>query len=141
MRILEMNEIDSQIVQLLKENARMTNVDIGKAVGLSEGAVRNRIQYLIDSGIIKRFTVDIVPDLEFRAIIMVSVNPSVPTSKISIGIRKLIGTERIYEVTGEHDIVAIVSSQNIEGVNHTIEDIRSIEGVTGTNTMIVLRTV
>lgn len=136
-----MNVIDSQILQLLKENGRMTNVDIGRAVGLSEGAVRNRVQYLVDSGIIKRFTIDVVPDLEFRAIVMVSVSPSVPTSKISMAIKKLTGIERIYEVTGEYDTVAIVSSQNIERVNHAIEDIRTIEGVTGTNTMIVLRTV
>lgn len=136
-----MNETDSKILQLLKENARTTYVDIGKAVGLSEGAVRNRVQYLVDSGIIKRFTVDMVPDIEFRAIIMVSVNPSVPTTTISTDIKKLPSIERIYEVTGEYDIVAIVSSQNIEGVNHAIEDIRAIEGVVRTNTQIVLRTI
>ena len=136
-----MNEIDIKILQLLKENGRMTYVDIGKAVGLSEGAVRNRVQDLVDSGVIRRFTLDIVPALEFRAIIMVSVDPSVPTSKISTSITKLPGVERIYEVTGEYDIVAIVSSQNIEGVNHIIEEIRGIEGVVRTNTQIVLRTV
>jgi len=138
--MVEMDETDRKILQLLKENARMTYVDIGRAIGLSEGAVRNRVQALVNSGAIRRFTIEVAPSPELRALIMISVNPSIPTSKVSTAIRKLNTLERIYEVTGEYDIVAVVLSPNIEVVNQSIEDIRGIEGVMKTNTMIILRT-
>lgn len=135
-----MDEIDERIIQILKENARTTYVDIAKAVGLSEGAVRNRIQSLVNTGVIRRFTIEVTPSLRLRALTMISVHPATPTSAVSEAVERLLAVERIYEVTGEYDIVAVISSPNIEGVNQCIEKIRGIEGVVRTNTMIVLRT-
>ena len=135
------DKIDEKIIELLKENSRTTYVDIGKALGLSEGTVRNRIQALTDSGVIKRFTVEISLGVGVRALIMVSVDPQKPTLEISDKVLKLPGVEKIYEVTGEFDVVTVVSSSTIEKLNHTIEEIRVINGVVKTNTVIVLRTV
>lgn len=134
------DEIDERIIGLLKENSRMTYVDIGSEVGLSEGAVRNRVQSLVSSGVIRRFTVEVTPSMRVRALVMISVSPNIPTLKISEKVEKLPGMERIYEVTGEYDIVSVVSSASIEGINQCIEDIRKIDGVVKTNTVIVLRT-
>jgi len=135
------DEIDMKILEILKENARTTYVDIGKAIGLSEGTVRNRIQALTDSGAIKRFTVEISLGVGVRALIMISVDPQKPTLGISDKVLKLPGVEKIYEVTGEYDVVTVVSSSSIEGLNQTIEEIRVIDGIVKTNTVIVLRTV
>jgi len=134
------DKIDEKIIGLLKENSRMTYVDIGSEVGLSEGAVRNRVQSLVSSGVIRRFTVEVTPSMRVRALVMISVSPNIPTLKISEKVEKLPGIERIYEVTGEYDIVSVVSSASIEGINQCIEDIRKIDGVVKTNTVIVLRT-
>ncbi len=134
------DKIDERIIGLLKENSRMTYVDIGSEVGLSEGAVRNRVQSLVSSGVIRRFTVEVTPSMRVRALVMISVSPNIPTLKISEKVEKLPGMERIYEVTGEYDIVSVVSSASIEGINQCIEDIRKIDGVVKTNTVIVLRT-
>ncbi|MQY83406.1 winged helix-turn-helix transcriptional regulator [archaeon] len=135
------DEIDMKILEILKENSRTTYVDIGKALGLSEGTVRNRIQSLTDSGVIKRFTVEISLGVGVRALIMISVDPQMPTLEISDKVLKLPGVEKIYEVTGEYDVVTVVSSSSIEGLNQTIEEIRVIDGIVKTNTVIVLRTV
>ena len=135
------DEIDEKIIEILKENARTTYVDIGRALDLSEGTVRNRIQALTDSKVIKRFTVEVSLSVGVRALIMASVDPGTPTLGISKTVKALSGVEKIYEVTGEYDIVTVVSSYNIQGLNQTIEDIRKIEGVAKTNTIIVLRTV
>ena len=135
------DEIDEKIIEILKENARTTYMDIGRALGLSEGTVRNRIQALTDSRVIKRFTVEVSLTVGVKALIMVSVDPQMPTIQISDNVLALPGVEKIYEVTGEYDIVTVVSSPSIEELNHTIEDIRVINGVVKTNTIIVLRTV
>jgi len=134
------DEIDERIMRLLEENSRMTYVEIGRTVGLSEGAVRNRVQALVSEGVIKRFTIEKSSTHGVRALTMIAVNPGTPTYEVSKMVNQLAGVERIYEVTGEYDIVMVSSGGNIEGINKVIEDIRKIEGVEKTNTIIVLRT-
>jgi len=135
------DEIDERIMRLLEENSRMTYVEIGRTVGLSEGAVRNRIQALVSGGVIKRFTIERSSTHGVRALTMIAVNPGTPTYEVSKMVNQLAGVERIYEVTGEYDIVMVSSGSNIEGINKVIEDVRKIEGVEKTNTIIVLRTI
>ena len=135
------DEIDEKILGLLEENARMSYVEIGNSVGLSEGAVRNRIQSLVSEKVIKKFTIEKSTSHGVRALTMLSVNPSVPTYEVSKMVSELDGVERLYEVTGEYDIVLVSSSPNIDVINLCIEDIRKIPGVEKTNTIIVLRTV
>jgi len=135
-----MDEIDQQVIKILKENARTTYVEIGRLLKLSEGTVRNRVQALIDSGVITKFTIEVSLSVGIRALIMASIEPTTPTLQVSNIIGELNGIEKIYEVTGEYEIVCVVTSANIEGLNQTIEDIRAIPGVTSTNTIIVLRT-
>ena len=134
------DEIDEQILGLLEENSRMTYVEIATLVGLSEGAVRNRIQGLVSNGIIKRFTIEKSISHGVRALTMIAVEPSVPTFEVSQKVDKLDGAEQLYEVTGEYDIVLVSNGSNIESINKIIEDIRKISGVEKTNTIIVLRT-
>ena len=135
------DEIDERIVQVLKDNSRVTYVDLGKIVGLSEGGVRNRVQALLDRGVIKKFTIEIATTIGMRAITMIAVDPAIPTSAVSEDVRGMEAIEWIYEITGEYDIAAVVSSPNMKGVNQCIEEIRAIKGVVKTNTMIVLRTI
>jgi len=136
-----MDSTDEKILRLLKENARITYVEIGEQVRLSEGAVRNRVQSLVNNGTIKKFTVEVATTTKVRSLTMISVDPGTPTYTVSKDVQKLAGVERIYEVTGEYDIVTVVSHGNIDGINQCIEDIRKIKGVEKTNSIIVLRTV
>ena len=138
--VINMDDIDEKVLKILKENSRATYVDIGRSLGLSEGTVRNRVQTLIDSGVISKFTVEVSLSVGVRALIMISVNPTTPTLEVSTEVQKLSGVERLYEVTGEYDIVTVISASNINGLNQTIEEIRVITGVEKTNTIIVLRT-
>ena len=135
------DDVDEKILALLEENARMTYVEIGNSIGLSEGAVRNRIQSLVSDGVINKFTIEKSTSHGVRALTMIAVEPSTPTFEVSKMVNELEGAERIYEVTGEYDIVLVSNSSNIDGINQCIEDIRKIPGVEKTNTIIVLRTI
>ncbi len=134
-----MDEIDKEIIRILKQNGRATYSEIGKRVGLSEGAVRKRIKDLVDSGVIKKFTLKLALSEGAEAIALVSVKPSIPTSEISTELLKIPNVETVYEVTGEYDIAIIISAMNIAEVNECIERIRKIDGIIKTNTMIILR--
>ena len=133
------DEIDKEIIKILKRDGRITYIDIGKKVGLSEGAIRKRVKALIDSGEIKRFTIKVGLVGGAEAITLLSVNPTFPTSDISEVLQKLPNVETIYEITGQYDIAVIISSLDITEVNKCVEKIRQVNGVVNTNTMIVLR--
>lgn len=119
----------------------MSFVDIAGRVKLSEAAVRRRVSNLVSSGVIRKFTVELNDSDLTSAIIFVSVNPSNPTSEVSKNIRGVTGVETIYETTGQFDVAAIVKGASIAEVNKSVEDIRRLNGVLNTNTMIVLRTI
>jgi DNA-binding Lrp family transcriptional regulator len=134
-----MDEKDRQIIKILKDDARAGYGDIGSKVDLSEGAVRKRIKTLTDDNVIRKFTVKIGVAEGAQAITLLATNPSNPTQEVSKKIQEIPLVETVYEVTGEYDIVAVISGMNVTEVNECIEKIRRVEGFMKTNTMIVLR--
>ena len=130
---------DKKIVGLLKEDGRMAFVEVGRRIGLSEAAVRRRVQNMIRNGMIRRFTIDVASGAS--AVSLISVSPSVSTPEVAEKLKRLKGVEVVYEITGEYDVTVVIGAANIAEINRCIDDIRKVEGVANTNTVIVLRTV
>ncbi len=131
-----MDATDVRIIRALKSDGRMPVVEIGRAVGLTEGAVRARISNLSRDGTIKRFTVETKDDV--KAVVMVAASRSVSTTKVADAIRRL-GIDKTYEVSGNFDIICFIESESIDEVNEKVELIRGISGVTDTSTSMVLK--
>jgi DNA-binding Lrp family transcriptional regulator len=134
---MAIDEIDKKIIEILKLDSRIPFLKIAKQIGISEAAVRQRIKKLIETGILKRFTIEVKK--EASAIMLISVDPSIPTFKVSVELKKINGVEKIYEVTGESDIVVFLSAGNIDELNSCIDKVREVEGVTKTNTLMILK--
>jgi Lrp/AsnC family transcriptional regulator of lysine biosynthesis len=137
--MIKVDDKDREILRILKTNGRIGYIDIGKKIGLTEGAVRKRVKNLVENGVIRKFTIKAGLVEGTEAIALLATNPSLPTQEISKRILEIPNVETIYEVTGEYDIVAVISGLTVAEVNECIEKIRRVEGVTKTNTMIVLR--
>jgi DNA-binding Lrp family transcriptional regulator len=133
-----MDDVDRAIIKILKDDGRATYGDIGKAVGLTEGAVRKRINTLVDFGVIRRFTIKVGTSEGAEAICLLSINPALATSGVSKKLKEIQNVETVYEVTGEYDIAVVISALNIAEVNECIERIRRTEGIVNTSTMIIL---
>ena len=135
------DKVDEKIINFLKEDSRESFVDIGKKLKLSESAVRRRVKNLVDSGTIKRFTVELGEENATSAIVLISVDSAIDTSKVSERLAKLEGVKTVYEITGQYDITTIISATNISEINTSIDALRKIPGVIDTNTVIILRKV
>ena len=133
------DKVDGKIVEYLKENSRESFVDIGKKLKLSEAAVRRRVKSRVDSGTIKRFTLEMGEENVTSAIVLVSVDSATDTSKVSLKIAKIEGVKTVYEITGQYDITTIISASNISEINNSIDALRKVSGVIDTNTVIILR--
>jgi Lrp/AsnC family transcriptional regulator, regulator for asnA, asnC and gidA len=132
--------LDDKIIRILQSNSRKSFVEIADEIRLSESAVRRRIKNLIDSGIIKRFTIELEAGKKTSAITLISVSSTADTSVVSSNLMKLNGVEIIYEITGQYDIAAIIVAPTIAEINEYIDEVRKIEGVSDTNTVIILKT-
>jgi len=135
----ELDETDRAILDMLKRDARRSFTEIGNQLKLSEGAIRRRVKNLIDRGVIKSFTIEVERGYQLRAFTFISVNPAVPTPKVVDKLIKISGVEMVYEITGEYDALVLISVLNMPELNKCIEEIRNIEGVKDTNTVIILR--
>jgi len=135
------DKTDEKIIEFLRADSRESFVDIGKKLKLSESAVRRRVKNLVDSGIIKKFTVEIGESNTTSAIVLISVESSMDTSKVSARLTKLEGVKTVYEITGQYDIAVIICAPNITEINSSIDSLRKIPGVSDTNTVIILRTI
>jgi len=133
------DKVDEKIIGYLKEDSRESFVDIGKKLKLSESAVRRRVKNLVDSGTIKKFTLELGEENSTSAIVLVSVDSATDTSKVSLKLAKLDGVKTVYEITGQYDITTIMSATNIAEINSTIDALRKISGVVDTNTVIILK--
>jgi DNA-binding Lrp family transcriptional regulator len=137
----EFDSIDEKIIQLLREDSRKSFVDIGAHISLSESAVRRRVKNLMDSGLIRRFTIEMGSSNKTSAITFISVDSRIDTDIVCSKLRDLEGVEVIYEITGQHDIAVIIAAPTIADINRSVDNLRRIEGVSDTNTVIVLRTI
>ncbi len=135
------DKTDEKIIDFLKNDSRESFVDIGKKLKLSESAVRRRVKNLVDSGTIKKFTIEVGEENATKAIVLVSVDSSMDTSKVSAKLTKLDDVKTVYEITGQYDITVIMSAPNISAINNSIDALRKIPGVIDTNTVIILRTI
>jgi DNA-binding Lrp family transcriptional regulator len=140
MSISNIDETDEKIIRILQADSRKAFVDIANEIGLSESAVRRRVKNLTDSGVIKRFTIELGASDKTSAITLISVSSTADTSAVSQRLMKLGGVEVVYEITGQYDIAAIIAAPAIVEINKSIDDIRKIEGVSDTNTVIILKT-
>ena len=132
---------DEKIVEFLRNNSRESFVDIGKNLKLSESAVRRRVKNLVSSGTIKKFTVEVGEGNTTSAFVLISVESSIDTSKVSSKITKIPGVKTVYEITGQYDITVVIRASNITEINECIDALRKIPGITDTNSVIILRTI
>ena len=134
------DKIDEKIIEFLRNDSRESFVDIGKKLKLSESAVRRRVKNLVANGTIKKFTVEVGDSNSTSAIVLISVDSAMDTSKVSSKITKVEGVKTVYEITGQYDITVIISAPNINDINTCIDALRKIPGVTDSNSVIILRT-
>ena len=131
---------DEKILGFLRDDSRGSFVEIGKKLKLSESAIRRRVKNMVDNGAITKFTVEEGGD-QPEALVLVSADSSIDTSKVSLKLTKLDGIKKIYEITGQYDICVIVQASTINEINACIDNLRKISGITDTNTVIILKTV
>ncbi len=126
-----MDIVDLKILELLKENSRMSFNDISHKVGKTEATVRRRVKKLTEEGVIKRFTVEYNIDNKPRTRATVKVEPDF--KEIKKILKELLEIEEITDIwrlSGDCGLFMKVEIPSIEHFNPLIEEkISVIEGI------------
>jgi DNA-binding Lrp family transcriptional regulator len=126
-----MDIVDLKILELLKEDSRMSFNDISQNVGKTEATVRRRVKKLKEDGIIKRFTIEYNVDNKPRTRATVKVEPDF--KEIKRILKELLEIEEITDIwrlSGDCGLFMRVEIPSIENFNPLIEEkISQIKGV------------
>lgn len=146
-----LDEKDLRIIEVLKQNSKLTTQQIAKKVNIPITTIHNRIKNLERLGVIKGYSVVLDYKMLGRPIlgyVLVTAVSALPTGKklfqedVAKEIRKLHGVEEVCIVTGGTDILVKVRVKDVDELNDfLIKKLRRIDGVDKTQTMIVLSSV
>lgn len=132
-----MDEIDKRILSVLLVDGRASLTEISKklqnlGISISEPTIKRRIHRLIDSGIIRRFSIDLdyhKLGLSNSAFIYLKINPY-KVSNIARSLSYLPEVKKIYIVQDEYNLVVEVQCANYKEINRLVESFSSLECVT-----------
>ena len=139
------DDIDAKILGILQDNARTTQADIAKAVGLAPSAVLERMRKLEARAAIRDYVATIDPHLVNRgllAFVSVKTNEYGPEQPSALALAQIPEVMEIHHVAGEDCFLLKVRAKDAEHLGHMLrKQIASVSGVTSTRTTIVLETV
>lgn len=132
-----LDEVSKTIVELLQDDGRRSYSDIGREVGLSEAAVRQRVQRLTEAGVMQIVAVTDPMQLGFRRQAMIGIRVTGDTRVVAEAIAAIDAIDYVVITVGSFDILAEVVCEDDEDLLALINDrIRPIEGVLSTETFI-----
>lgn len=136
------NEIDTQILIMLQSDARVSNAEIARQVGLAPSAILERIRKLEERGIIRGYQTDIDPkSVDFGLTAFVAVRTSECGGIAEQELAAIPEVLEVHDVAGEDSYWLKIRTKDTEALGQLLrEKIKPIPSVLGTRTTVVLDT-
>jgi len=138
-----LDESDLKILRELQRDARTSFKTIAQKVGVSEATVFVRVRKMQEKNVIKGFTTLVAPAAvgkPLTALVLVRSNPQAFTGTLE-ALKKFEDIYEIYDVTGQYYSILKIRTSGTEELGKIMDEIGKINGIDGTETIIVLRTV
>ena len=137
---LILDDVSKAIIEQLQTDGRRSYAEIGKAVGLSEAAVRQRVQKLQESGVMQVVAVTDPMQLGFYRQAMIGIRVTGDTTRVARLLGEIPAVDYVVLTAGSFDILAEVVCENDDDLIELLNQrIRGIEGVQSTETFVYLR--
>jgi len=137
---VSLDNVSKAIVEQLQTDGRRSYAEIGKAVGLSEAAVRQRVQKLTDAGVMQVVAVTDPMQLGFYRQAMIGIRVVGDTTHVAEELSSMRAVHYVVLTAGNFDILAeVVCEDDDDLIDLLNSKIRAIEGVQSTETFVYLR--
>jgi len=135
-----LDDVSKAIIEELQQDGRRSYASIGKVVGLSEAAVRQRVQRLTDSGVMQIVAVTDPLELGFARQAMIGIRAHGPLEPIADAIAAMEEVDYVVITAGSFDLLVEVVCESDEALLRVVSNkIRRIDDVTSTETFMYLR--
>ncbi|TAL45734.1 MAG: Lrp/AsnC family transcriptional regulator [Salinibacterium sp.] len=134
-----LDDVSRAIIEQLQQDGRRSYAEIGKVVGLSEAAVRQRVQKLTDSGVMQVIAVTDPMQLGLIRQALVGIRVRGDTTRVAELLSAMDAVDRLVLTAGSLDILAEVICASDDDLVDLLKQIRNIEGVKSTETFVYLR--
>jgi Lrp/AsnC family transcriptional regulator for asnA, asnC and gidA len=135
-----LDDTSKAIIEQLQQDGRRAYATIGKAVGLSEAAVRQRVQRLLDSGAMQIVAVTNPLELGFSRQAMIGIHVEGAVGPIADELASMSEIDYVVMTAGSFDILAEVVCESDEELLQLLSSrIRVLPGVRSTETFVYLR--
>nr|WP_315468039.1 Lrp/AsnC family transcriptional regulator [uncultured Undibacterium sp.] len=137
-----MDDIDQQLLQFLREDARMSVLMLAKKLRLSRTTVQKRLTKLESAGVILAYTIKTRADVlqhKIRAMMNIAIEGNFANA-VQQALRALPEVYSLHTTNGKWDVIAEIRAENLEVLNLILGKIRTIEGIAGSETNILLST-
>ena len=138
-RQISLNETDRAIIEQLQTDGRLPYTKLGAAVGLSEAAVRQRVQRLIDGGVMQVVAVTDPLSNGMRRVAMVGIRTEGDVLAVADRVSEFADVSYVVITAGSFDILAEVVAADDDALLTLTNAIRVVPGVTSTESFIYLR--
>src|SRR4051794_6159480 len=134
-----LDDVSKAIVTQLQQDGRRSYAAIGKVVGLSEAAVRQRVQRLTDAGVMQVVAVTDPMELGFARQAMVGIKVTGAIEPVADAVAGLDEVVYVVVTAGSFDLLAEVIAESDEHLLEIVsEQIRAVDGVLTTETFMYL---
>jgi DNA-binding Lrp family transcriptional regulator len=137
-----MDTTDRRLLSLLRDDARMSVAAMAKSLGVSRGTVQNRLARMEGDGTVLGYTVRVKnasDDERIRAFMTVAVEGN-RTDEVLKALRGDPAVCALHTTNGRWDIVAELRTESLEAVDRVLGRIRLIDGISSTETSLLLST-
>jgi DNA-binding Lrp family transcriptional regulator len=137
-----MDDIDRDLIAILRTDARTPMATLAKRLGVSRGTVQNRINRLMSQGAILGFTLRLPPQSEphrVRALMSLAVEGE-RASAVVAALRGIPEVEAVHTTNGRWDLLAELNAESLAAFSGALDHIRQIKGIATTETSILLDT-
>ena len=135
-----MDDLDYKMIALLRSDARRPVASLAAELGVSRATIRSRIDRLIESGVIRGFTIAVHDNATrnlVRAVMMIEVEAKA-SSKV---VKRLYGypeVRKLHSTNGHWDLVAELVAGSLGEFDELLNRIRTVDGIESTDTSILL---
>ncbi len=136
----QLDEVSKKIIEQLQKDGRKSYAEIGKVVGLSEAAVRQRVQKLTESGVMQIVAVTDPLRLGFSRQAMIGIKCTGDVSEIAEALSQISSIDYVVLTAGSFDImVEVVCEDDDHLIALLNQRIRNIPGVVSSETFVYLK--
>ena len=136
----QLDEVSKAIIEQLQQDGRRSYAAIGKVVGLSEAAVRQRVQRLVEAGVMQVVAVTDPMQLGFARQAMVGIRATGPLEPVADALAALDAVDYVVITAGSFDLLVELVCESDEHLLELLSSqIRTVPGVVATETFMYLQ--